>query len=264
MPQDNNTYFSLVGGGLNKPFTRQLHTKKIGEGAPVIEASYIAAPKSIYYDNDIESYYWTPLSTYLSKIKNDIIDINNSLIGTLPPTSAEEETSISNTVGINVITNIGVNDNSISYTYTPIKVDFSEIDNSISNLNDKINKIINFIDPPLRLLAIPSEITFSGENYATGVNAYVETNINNTSLVKWESTGTDNVKLNTYFGLNNIITPISYKNTSPDDKIKISINTTYFNGDPKTVETEIPLKYNKTYGGLINISYTVYNEYIYK
>ena len=79
MKQDNNTYFSLVGGGLNKPFTRQLHTKKIGEGAPVIEASYIAAPKSIYYDNVFESYYWTPLSSYLSEIQKSLIDIKENI-----------------------------------------------------------------------------------------------------------------------------------------------------------------------------------------
>lgn len=78
MTQDNST--SLVGSGKFK-FTQQLYTgaDNIGDGVPLIEASYIAAPKSIKYNSFSKTYTWNPLSSYLFDIKERLDAIQASI-----------------------------------------------------------------------------------------------------------------------------------------------------------------------------------------
>lgn len=129
---------------------QQIIGGEVGKNSPVIETSYIAAPNSIVIEESdlgglpIYNVTWTPLTSYLGDLRNDIDDLQKEItyFGSLDDIKISDKTSVSLNTNFQVISNVSKNSNTIVFERRTVSVQpLTDVINTVSRLNTTISQL---------------------------------------------------------------------------------------------------------------------------
>lgn len=132
-------------------FSQQIIGYGEGKGSPIVETSYIAAPNSINIEENhgpmgttTYKVTWTPLTSYLGDLRNDITDLQNEIadLGSLDDVKISDKTSVSINTNFQVISNASKSGNTIVFERRTVSVQpLTDVINTVSKLNTTISEL---------------------------------------------------------------------------------------------------------------------------